>query len=335
MNSNTNTNTNNDERPTKRARVQRTHWVFTSFQPASAIREALQAAVASGRVIYCIGQCESAPTTGRDHVQGYLELKRSQDIRTVQRLLGDDGAHLEARKGTRGEAREYCRKEETRVPGTEPFEYGTWREETKTGGSSGSRTDLHGVADAILSQEASYQEVAVSFPSEFIKFHRGIRELIGVRDTMSNAGSNREVSVQIFVGPPGYGKTRRALCENPDAFVLDTQNKGDTIWWDGYAGQQCVIIDEFNGQIPYRYLLQLLDRYPALKRLPIKGGFVPALFTKVVVTSNKPPNKWYNEEKVGKYEDGPLERRVEEGEYVFFFEPWVPQETGIGEISSE
>lgn len=313
-----------DERPAKQARLQRTKWVFTAFSSPESIRQNLQSAVSNGRVVYSICQLERAPSTERLHVQGYLELKRSADFRACQRLIGDDTAHLEPLRGTRSQAREYCRKEETREPEGGPWEFGQWREEREEGTARGARSDLHGVASAILEQGLDADTVAKTFPTEYLKYHRGVRELVAVRDRGLNRGAGRNVTVEIFVGGSGKGKTRRALYENPGSFILDTQAKGDTVWWDGYNGQKTVIIDEFSGQLPYRYLLQLLDPFPALTRLQVKGGYVPAEFTKVVVTSNKMPDIWYNPEKVGEYEGGPLERRVVQGTFIYFYEEWVP-----------
>ena len=43
-------------------------------------------------------------------------------------------------------------------------------------------------------------------------------------------------------------------------------------WWDGYHGQELVIIDEFRKHgVSYSYLLRLLDRYYV--SVQVKGGF--------------------------------------------------------------
>ena len=45
-----------------------------------------------------------------------------------------------------------------------------------------------------------------------------------------------------------------------------------------------VVLDDYYSDIRYQQLLRVLDRYPL--RLPVKGGFVPAEYTTVLITSN-------------------------------------------------
>lgn len=41
-------------------------------------------------------------------------------------------------------------------------------------------------------------------------------------------------------GPTGTGKSMHVRSTYPDAYI-----KGNNIWWDGYAGEKEVIIEEF------------------------------------------------------------------------------------------
>ncbi len=56
----------------------------------------------------------------RDHIQGYLYLKKQARLAAMKKLL--PRAHWEPRKGSHKQARAYCMKEETRTAG--PFEWG-------------------------------------------------------------------------------------------------------------------------------------------------------------------------------------------------------------------
>ncbi len=71
---------------------------------------------------YCIYQIERCPTTSRRHIQGYVELTKSVRLNAVKRLFNNTHMHLEARKGSRDAARDYCKKEDTREDG--PYEIG-------------------------------------------------------------------------------------------------------------------------------------------------------------------------------------------------------------------
>ena len=48
---------------------------------------------------------------GTDHYQGFLQLKVKARLRTVKTKLSLGRAHLEKRRGTAIEARDYCKKE--------------------------------------------------------------------------------------------------------------------------------------------------------------------------------------------------------------------------------
>lgn len=62
-------------------------------------------------------------------------------------------------------------------------------------------------------------------------------------------------------------------------------------WWDGYDGEETLLIDEFYGQLKVSRMLALLDGYQC--RLPVKGNFTYAQWTKVYITSNTKASEWY------------------------------------------
>lgn len=114
----------------------------------------------------------------------------------------------------------------------------------------------------------------------------------------------RKLDVLVLWGKTGLGKTRFAY-ENYDLDQIYklTEPEGK-LWWDGYNGQEVLLIDDFSGWIKYRFLLNVLDVYPL--DLEVKGGFVSANYTKVIITSNFHPSRWYPRHGL----DPPLERRL-------------------------
>ena len=93
---------------------------------------------------------------------------------------------------------------------------------------------------------------------------------------------------KVYWGPTGTGKTHRSWQEaGEQAFIKSSSNK----WWDGYQGQENVIIDEFDGQIGITHLLRWLDKYPC--SVEVKGGTIPLRATNFWITSNKPLEQWY------------------------------------------
>lgn len=72
---------------------------------------------------YFVYQIEQCPDTGRQHVQGYLELTEQTRFNRVKEMFSPVVVHLEGRKArTYKPARDYCMKEATRVVG--PYEIG-------------------------------------------------------------------------------------------------------------------------------------------------------------------------------------------------------------------
>jgi len=99
-----------------------------------------------------------------------------------------------------------------------------------------------------------------------------------------------EKTVNVFFGRTGTGKSRRAWEE---AGVLAYPKDPRSKWWDGYKGEEAVVIDEFRGTLDVSHLLRWLDRYPV--RVECKGSSVPLQATKIWITSNLAPGDWYPE----------------------------------------
>ena len=62
-------------------------------------------------------------------------------------------------------------------------------------------------------------------------------------------------------------------------------------FWDGYAGHEHVVMDEFRGGIDIAYLLIWLDRYPCI--VEVKGSSVVLSARTIWITSNLDPRLWY------------------------------------------
>lgn len=94
-----------------------------------------------------------------------------------------------------------------------------------------------------------------------------------------------------------------------DYYVMCTPTKGAVTWYDDYTGQEDVVIEDLSGEIGYRLLLRMLDKYRM--RVQIKGAMVSFCPKRVWISSNKHPKEWFDPVAVGPYEGGPLERRLE------------------------
>lgn len=89
---------------------------------------------------YLIVGLEICPGTGRYHYQCYDEWGKLTGYKGVKEILGDPSLHVETRKGTREQARDYCKKDGNWA------EYGNW-----DAGGQGQRNDITHLKEAIKS----------------------------------------------------------------------------------------------------------------------------------------------------------------------------------------
>lgn len=92
-------------------------------------------------------------------------------------------------------------------------------------------------------------------------------------------------------GNTGTGKTRYAV--ERGAFKWSPPSDTTKEWWDGYAGEKSILIDEFYGQMKPSRLQELLDGY--MCRMDIKGSHTYAMYDTVYITSNVSPDEWYGD----------------------------------------
>lgn len=225
-------------------------------------------------MVYMIYQGELCPDTKRFHWQGYVEFKRSKRYAGVQKALGLPDAHVEKAKGTGEENRTYCTKADSHLEG--PYEYGTM------GPGQGARSDLKYLCDTITSGKDD-EAIADLCPTALLKYPRGVDRL-----RSSKLGPRRwKTNVIIAWGPTGTGKSKTGDDMFPNAY-WKTEGK----WWDGYIGQEDVIIDDFHDYWwGLSFMLQLLDRYPI--RVETKGGSVNFRARNIYISTNDDPKTWY------------------------------------------
>lgn len=266
------------------------YWCFTSYVGQDVLPSEL-----TPELSYLTYQREICPETGREHWQGYLELTSRQRLQGAKRVLRDPAAHLEPRKGTATQASEYAQKEDTRKEGTSPVEVGH-----RSSVTQGQRTDLLAVK-ALLDKGATEAEIADEEFSTWAKYYRAIERYKRIQQPVRNF----KTDLYVLAGETGVGKSRMCSEVYPDAYWKPRGN-----WWDGYDGQEVVIIDDFYGWLPWDLLLRLTDRYPLT--VETKGGSVNFVAKTVVITSNQDYSQWYKEA----IDKAPLERRMTRYEWI-------------------
>lgn len=225
---------------------------------------------------YLIYQREKGKS-GTEHFQGYLELESPVRLSALKKIKAFSSAHFESRRGTRDQARAYCmKKDDTYLEG--PWEFGTWN----TSGQ-GNRTDWDDLKVA-LKDKKGLDQLTEDYFSKMVMYGNGV---IRASSWMRKPRSER-TAVFIFYGPPGTGKTTMATQLYPDAYWKSARNK----WFDGYNGQDVVIMDEFTGGwFEFDLWKRLGDSSPL--QLEVKGGFIQFTAKIVVYISNFHPRQWY------------------------------------------
>lgn len=230
---------------------------------------------------YMIYQKELCPDTQRIHWQGYVEFTKKIGLAAVKSHLGNK-IHAEIRKGSQEEAIDYCTKEDTRIE--PPVTFGV------PSGGQGTRTDINNAIEAIKNG-ANIDNLYENFPNIMIKYGSGMQNYINFF-YKKHAKSWRVIDTTIITGPPGVGKTKSVYENHPIEHIYKLTDSSQSLWFDGYAGEPVLLIDDFDNWISYKFLLNLLDGYPL--RLPIKGSHTYAQWTKVYITSNTSPALWWN-----------------------------------------
>lgn len=208
--------------------------------------------------------------SGTPHLQMYVEFKANngKTMSAVKKFFKTDRLHIEERRGTPVQASEYCKKEEDYV------EFGEIAQQ-------GQRTDWK-MAFEMIRDGMSIQDVIAIQP----QLLPCIRALERMRQIAKCDPIERDVKVIIAYGDAGAGKSKFFWDMDQDLF-----SKPNGEWWDGYCGEDSVLLDDFYGGIMYSEFLKVLDRYKL--RVPVKGGFVGARWKNVFITSNEEPSKWY------------------------------------------
>lgn len=287
-------------------------FMFTLNNPTPATDALIRGWFESGDVVYVTWQKEKAPSTGTLHMQGYVITKANEKSKAGFSLKWckdnlSPKAHWEVRMGSHKQAEDYCRKKDSRVDG--PWRLGEWKDQEDTRAEAGERIkkvtllDVKASIDKGMTDKMLWEQHFGSMTRYSAAFDR--------YKLITQVGERKQPYVFFFWGPPGTGKSRRALeiaDKNGGAFWYNAA--GDKAWFDGYnpAQHKVIVLDDFKGNLPYTMLLRMLDRYPM--QVEIKGGTVAFNPDIIIITSNTPANQWYFQDNIN-FDHGALLRRLQ------------------------
>lgn len=215
---------------------------------------------------------------GTPHLQGYISFSNAKTFTATKKILGPR-VHLEASKGTGYDNFVYCSKQKIE------HEYGTRPEKT----AQGKRNDMEQIHQAVQDGTKIKQMCDEGLIGNYqqLKYAETLNKYYEKRRTT-------KPTVKWFYGATGTGKTKTAYEEMEGLTDIDNiyvaMDTGK--WWDGYDGQEYIIIDDMRGDfMKFHQLLKLLDRYAY--RVETKGSTRQFLGIHIIITSAYPPNEMF------------------------------------------
>lgn len=243
-------------------------------------RDTYEEIVAGGQIRFIAYGLETCPNSGKLHNQAYCYFWNPQctGIRSLKKIgdmFGKIHCFVKPMYGRVQHSEAYCSKE------TELVKIG---EEPK----QGARGDLDECKELIMQGKLTADDVCIENP---IFFHQYGRTLDRIESIALRKQWRKEMTQGIWItGPSGAGKSTTAFKGyNPDTHYVKDLN---TKWWDGYKGQEIVILNEFRGQVAFWDLMDLVDMHPKMICWRNRES-VPFLAKKVIITSIKDPYQCY------------------------------------------
>ncbi len=222
---------------------------------------------------------EKAPDTGTPHLQGFILFRERKRFSGVKKLF--PRAYLSPMKGSFEQNEAYCSKEDLSpyIRGLAP------KSKTEIGDAEKNRWQQ--------ARESAETGELESIPSDiYIRYYRTLKEIKKDHMVVPDDLDGGVTTGHWFYGPAGAGKSRKARDLYPQAY-LKMCNK----WWDGYQGQEHVLIDDFdkNHAVLAHHLKIWADKYAFLGEN--KGGAVAIRPKSIVITSQYSIDEiWEDEE---------------------------------------
>lgn len=170
--------------------TQARNWCFTLHDWSDAEMQRIVTADSLVRYVF-VGE-EKCPSSGRPHLQGYVQLAEKCSFTKIKKHWGVDRLHLEVCRGSAAENLNYCGKEGA------THEAGT----VKAGGARGSFRIAHAMVVAGASMAEIMQEAGESY-----QVARGAELAM----KYCEPGQERKPEVYWIWGPQGSGKGKKLL----------------------------------------------------------------------------------------------------------------------------
>lgn len=249
------------------------HVAFTWNNYTEEDNELIKNFALSDKCSYMIVGYEEAPSTGTKHLQGYMQFSKRIYFSSLKKLFPK--IHITICKGTSQQNIDYCKKAGTFWSSGEP----RLNERGKN-----KDTAPHPWEEVIaLAKQSKLDILEEQFPKDFVVYYNTLKRI--AIDNIESVAINRKC-LWIY-GDPGVGKSRVCHKLFPSSFW-----KNGNKWWDGYQGEQTVVLDDLDNKALFSYLKRWADRYKVIGE--VKGSSINLTYQYFVVTSNYRPSELYN-----------------------------------------
>jgi len=260
------------------------HWIFTDNNPLQSYDA--DDYFGNEPIVYSVIGEEVGEKCGTLHNQGYVCFVSKKHLSGVKKVL--PRAHWEQKRGTNKEASDYCKKD------------GKWHEigecppEQHERGSAKAKIDWD--LQKKLAIEGKLEEIDAG---TYIRNYNTLKRIAS--DHQPKKGNLEFLCNEWHFGDTGVGKSRPLREKYPNAFIKDAN-----IWWDGYQGEEVVIIEDvdiYDLKLGRHFKLWG-DYYPFPANMK-HCGKLDIRPKRIFVTSNYSPREIWSDPKT--YE--PIERR--------------------------
>jgi len=265
------------------------NWVFTLNNYTGDEVEFIHSAELGD--LRCIAYAKERGESGTPHLQGFVCFSNKKSLRQVKAVICNR-AHIEMMRGSIDNSVDYCSKDgDLVIIGKVPMS-------KKEQGAKGAEVYKEAWE---LAKKGRIEDID---PSLRLRYYPTLKRI--EKDFMVRPDSLSLLSNEWVFGSTGVGKSRHTRERFQDAYYKPC-NK----WWDGYQGEETVIIEDFDAD--HRVLghhLKIWGDHGAFVA-ECKGGSMCIRPKRIIITSNYAPKEIWDNEKTW----GPICRRFKLVEY--------------------
>lgn len=290
--------------PTLNHRLKARKWVLTVFNLKKQLSAWQEWLVDNPQIKDCFWGVENAPQQGTPHAHVGIWLNEQMRFADLRRALstaesGPLSAWISPMNGTWEEAEDYAHKDPSHTDdsvfqtdqGPVPTRRRSKAKDSKGSQSQKKSSQLADAAIALSVQGRRDQALLSLTASQAVS----LAPKLSIASQLSPPRAYAPLCVWLY-GPSGVGKTLmvQSLAAQLRCSVHFADLKADSKFWNGYCGQEMLVLDEVRPEtLPFQLFLRLVNSAPF--QVEVKNYFVPITSPLIVITSPSPPFAFWSE----------------------------------------